>query len=97
MEESRNTQLFYSLVYTFQMQAWMSMGKLKNPVTDKVDRDLNAAQLTIDMIDMIKEKTKGNLNDQENKFIEQVLADLKLNFVQESSKKDEPEEKEKEE
>ncbi|MFA5405161.1 MAG: DUF1844 domain-containing protein [Ignavibacteria bacterium] len=95
MEDDKLTQLFYSLVYSFQMQTWMSLGKIKNPVTDKVEKDLNAAQMTIDIIDMIKEKTKNNLNEQESKFIEQVLADLKLNYVHESSRKDEPEEEKK--
>jgi hypothetical protein len=97
MENEKLTQLFYSLIYSFQMQTWMSLGKIKNPVTDKVERDLNAAQMTIDIIDMIKEKTKNNLDEQESKFIEQVLADLKLNYVHESSRPDEPKEEIKEE
>jgi hypothetical protein len=97
MEDDKLTQLFYSLIYSFQMQTWMSMGKIKNPVTDKVEKDLNAAQMTIDIIDMIKEKTKNNLSEQESKFIEQVLADLKLNYVHESSRPEEPSEEKKEE
>lgn len=97
MEDEKLTQLFYSLIYSFQMQTWMSLGKIKNPVTDKVEKDLQAAQMTIDIIDMIKEKTKNNLNDQESKFIEQVLADLKLNYVHESSRPDEAKEETKEE
>jgi hypothetical protein len=91
MDEEKLTQLFYSLVYSFQMQTWMSLGKIKNPVTDKIEKDLNAAQMTIDILDMIKEKTKDNLSEQEGKFIEQVLGDLKLNFVHESTEKNEPE------
>lgn len=97
MEEEKTTQLFYSLIYSFQMQTWMSLGKIKNPMTDKAEKDLDAAQMTIDIIDMIKEKTKNNLNEQESKFLEQVLADLKLNYVHESSRKDEPQEEKKEE
>jgi hypothetical protein len=97
MEDDKLTQLFYSLVYSFQMQTWMSMGKIKNPVTDKVEKDLNAAQMTIDILDMLKEKTINNLSEQESKFIEQVLADLKLNYVHESSRPDEPKEETKEE
>lgn len=86
MEEDKLSQLFYSLVYSFQMQTWMSLGKIKNPVTDKVEKDMQAAQMTIDIIDMIKEKTKNNLTEQESNFIEQVLADLKLNYVHESTR-----------
>ncbi|MCX6165975.1 MAG: DUF1844 domain-containing protein [Ignavibacteriae bacterium] len=97
MEDDKLSQLFYSLIYSFQMQTWMSLGKIKNPVTDKVERDLNAAQMTIDIIDMLKEKTINNLNEQESKFVEQVLADLKLNYVHESSRTDESNEETKEE
>ena len=97
MEDDKLTQLFYSLIYSFQMQTWMSLGKIKNPITDKVERDLNAAQMTIDIIDMIKEKTANNLNEQECKFIEQVLADLKLNYVHESSRPEDSNEEIKEE
>ena len=96
MDNDKLTHLFYSLIYSFQMQTWMSMGKIKNPVSDKVEKDLNAAQMTIDIIDMIKEKTKNNLTEQESKFIEQVLADLKLNYVHESSNTEEPKEELKE-
>jgi hypothetical protein len=97
MEDDKLTQLFYSLVYSFQMQTWMSLGKIKSPVTDKIEKDLQAAQMTIDIIDMIKEKTKNNLTEQESNFIEQVLADLKLNYVHESSRKEESNEEEKKE
>jgi len=97
MEDEKLNQLFYSLVYSFQMQTWMSLGKIKNPVSDKVEKDLQAAQMTIDIIDMIKEKTKNNLSEQESNFIEQVLADLKLNYVHESTRPESSIEEEKKE
>lgn len=97
MDNNKITHLFYSLIYSFQMQTMMSLGKIKNPVSDKVEKDMDAAQMTIDIIDMIKEKTKNNLSEQESKFIEQVLADLKLNYVHESSNTEENKEESKEE
>lgn len=97
MDNDKITHLFYSLIYSFQMQTMMSLGKIKNPVSDKVEKDMDAAQMTIDIIDMIKEKTKNNLSEQESKFIEQVLADLKLNYVHESSGTEEKKEESKEE
>lgn len=98
MDKNTSTQLFFSLVYSFQMQTMMHLGKLKNPVSDKVEKDLQAAQATIDLIEMLAEKTKGNLADEEKRFIESALSDLKLNYVEESSKpadavEDKPEEK----
>lgn len=91
MDDSKNTQLFVSLIYTFQMQTLVSLGKLKNPMTEKTEKDLTAAQTTIDMIEMLKEKTKDNLNDQESKYIDQALSELKLNFVAEQTKSGEKE------
>jgi len=86
MEKEKATQLFYTLVYTFQMQSMFQLGKLKNPMTDKIERDLESAKVSIDMLDMILEKTKGNLSDDEKRFLEHTLSDLKLNFVDESAK-----------
>lgn len=82
----KNKQLFLSLIYTFQMQAMMQLGKLTNPVTNKTEVELEGAQVTIDMLDMLKEKTKNNLEDDEKKFLEQAVADLKLNYVEERDK-----------
>lgn len=86
MEESKNSQLFISLIYTFQMQTLVALGKLKNPMTEKTETDLFSAQTTIDMLEMLKEKTKNNLNETETKYLEQALADLKLNYVEEQAR-----------
>lgn len=88
MEVDRNMQLFLSLVNSFQMQTMMQLGKMKNPFTDESERDLNAAQVSIDILDMLKAKTQNNLSDDEKKYLEQVLSDLKLNFVAEKNKGD---------
>jgi hypothetical protein len=87
MDKDKSSQLLLSLVYSFQMQTWMHLGKLKNPVSDKVERDLPAAQMSIDMIEMLKDKTLNSNTEEENKFIDQILADLKLNYVGEADKK----------
>ena len=86
MTDEKKKQLFFSLIYSFQMQTMMQLGKLTNPVTNKTEIELEGAQMTIDMLDMLKEKTKNNLTDDESRFLEQVIADLKLNFVEEKDK-----------
>lgn len=86
MEKERLNQLFYSLVYSLQMQAMINLGKLKNPMTDKIEKDLEAARISIDMIEMIREKSINNLSEEENRFITNSLSDLRLNFVEESNK-----------
>ncbi len=88
MDENRqkHAQLFLYLLSSFEMSALVQMGKIKNPATDKLERDLVQAQLSIDIIDMLKEKTKGNLNEDEEKFLENMSAQLKLNYVDEMEK-----------
>lgn len=70
------------------MQAMMQLGKLKNPISDKVERDLEAAQISIDILEALKTKTSGNLDEDEKQFLETILAELKLNFVAEKNKGD---------
>jgi len=65
-------------------------------MTDKIERDLAGASMSIDMLDMLKHISNGNLNEQEVKFIDQSLHDLRMNYVVESNKKDEPEDTSKE-
>ena len=92
----KNTHLFAGLVSSIASQAWMQLGKIKNPMTDKIERDLAGASMSIDMLDMLKHISNGNLNEQEVKFIDQSLHDLRMNYVVESNKKDEPEDTSKE-
>ena len=60
--------------------------KVKSTITGKIERNLVAAQQTIDLLDMFKEKTKGNLSTEEEKFLHELVRDLKLNYVDEVNK-----------
>jgi hypothetical protein len=64
----------------------MAMGKIKNPVTDKIERNLEHAKIYIDSLDMLMAKTKGNLSEYEEKFLTETLKELKLNYVDEVDK-----------
>tara|TARA_Y100000768_G_C23688662_1_gene545803 strand:- start:202 stop:570 length:369 start_codon:yes stop_codon:yes gene_type:complete len=86
-----NNQLFVTLVSSLSSQAWIQMGKIKNPVTDKIEKNLDAASMSIDMLAMIQAKTKNNLDDYESKLLDQSLNDLKMNFVFEKNKKEDVE------
>ena len=63
-----------------------ALGKLKNPSTDKIERNLDQAQNSIEMLEVIKNKTLGNLSAQQSKMLESILTDLRLNFVDEKNK-----------
>lgn len=86
METDKNTQLFFYLVSTFELSALQQMGKLKDPMFDKLERNLEQAQFTIDLLDMLKEKTKNNLTSEETRYVDNVIAQLKLNYVDEVEK-----------
>ena len=88
--KEKNTQLFMYLVGSFEMSTMMAMGKIKNPMTDKTERDLTQAQFSIDIMDMLKEKTKGQLSEYEAKFLDNTLGQLKLNYIDEAKKPEEP-------
>jgi len=81
-----NDQLFVQLLYIFHSSAMQSMGKVKNPFTDKIERDLPQAKQSIDMIEMLKEKTGGNLSPELLEILNRFLTELRLNFVDESNK-----------
>jgi len=82
----KNQVMFVQLVSMFQAAALQQMGKLKNPVTEKIEKNMEQAQVSIDLIDMLKDKTKGNLLPDEERFLSGVLQDLKLNYVDELAK-----------
>ena len=75
---------FISLIMMIEESAMYGLGKLANPMTKKVERNLVQARTAIDMLEMLSAKTKGNLNDHEKRFIENTLTQLRLNFVEES-------------
>jgi hypothetical protein len=82
----KNTQMFMYLVGSFEMSAMMAMGKIKNPITGEIDKDLTQAQFSIDILDMLQAKTKSRLSEYEQKFLENTLGQLKLNYLDESAK-----------
>ena len=63
-------------------EGFVSLGVMKNPVTGEARKDLRHAGLVIDTIDMLREKTKGNLSKEESDTLEESLHQLRVMFVQ---------------
>jgi hypothetical protein len=82
----KNQLLLTQLILMFQTAALQQMGKLKNPLTDKIEKDLSQAQISIDMLEMLHKKMKGNLTQEEDRLFSSVLQELKLNYVDEAMK-----------
>lgn len=79
----KNDQLFASLLYLFHTSGMQGLGKLMNPVTQKIEKNLDQAKESIEMLEMLKHKTSGNLSPEISRLIEQFLTDLRLNYVDE--------------
>ena len=91
----KEDQLFIHLVNTFVQSAWISLGKVKNPVSDTMERNLDQATYYIDLLDMLQTKMKGNLSEWEEQYIIHSLSELKLNFIDEQKKSSEEDKSEK--
>ncbi len=76
------------LILMLSEMAMMAMGKIVNPSTGEQEKNLEQAKVFIDIIEMLAEKMKGNLNHAEDVFLQTHLTNLRLNFVNESGAKD---------
>ena len=76
-------KLFMYLVGTFQSSAWISLGKIENPMTAKKDTNIEQAAFYINLLDMLQEKTKGHLTDYEEQMLINTVSELKLNLIDE--------------
>ena len=78
---------FTTLLLSLGSSAVMAMGLDKNPASGNFEKDLNVARFNIDMLRLLKEKTKGNLSVEEQQFFDSLLNDLQLKFVYVSQNK----------
>jgi hypothetical protein len=78
-----DTVRFLDMVGLFGSQAMVALGKVMNPMTGKIDKNLDAARLFIDTLEMLEHKTRGNLTPDENKVLQATVTDLRFMFVEE--------------
>tara|TARA_Y100000590_G_scaffold387350_1_gene460822 strand:+ start:8619 stop:8957 length:339 start_codon:yes stop_codon:yes gene_type:complete len=91
---TKEEQLFIYLVGTFQSSAWVALGRMKNPITNRKERKLKQASFYIDLLDMMQNKMKDNLSEYEEQVLINAVSELKLNFIEEQKKADEQEKNE---
>ncbi|MBI3398126.1 MAG: DUF1844 domain-containing protein [Deltaproteobacteria bacterium] len=72
---------FSTFILSLSTSAMLYLGEIPNLQTNKSEKNLELARHTIDMIDMLKQKTKGNLTEVEARFVENVLYDLRMTYV----------------
>ncbi len=90
-DPSRQAALFLQLVLGLQQSGMMALGKLMNPISRKIDRHLDAARDTIDTLAALEVRTKGNLEPDEARVLQQVLTELRMNYLDERKKPASPE------
>jgi hypothetical protein len=80
-EQVSIAQLISSLV----VPALMALGEIENPMNGERTVDLDAAKFNIDLLQVLQEKTQGNLTDEESKVLNGALYDLRMRYVQAST------------
>lgn len=76
-------QLFDNLISSLVHSVWIALGKIKNPMSDKIERNLFAASMNIDMLDMLYKRMDSNLSDKEDLYLSHILSELKMNYIEE--------------
>jgi len=82
-ERTKQDALFVNLVMLFKEAALQQMGKLINPITGKVEKNLDQARFSIDTLDMLKAKTAGNLSSDLERLLDTTLIELRMNYIAE--------------
>lgn len=90
MEEKDRLEIhFIQLVSSLYSSCMFQLGKIMNPITGKVERDLAGARATIELLRMLEAKTQGNLSAKEKGAITDALANMQMNYVDEVKKEQE--------
>lgn len=85
-EDQQKQLLFMMLIQQHQQIGMMGLGKIKNPATDKIERDLGSAKYAIDTLNTLAEYTEGNLPRELKSYLDQSLTTLRLNYADEVKK-----------
>jgi len=90
MEEKERMEIhFMQLISSLYSSCMFQLGKVINPMTGKIEKDLNGARATIELLRMLEAKTKGNLSDREIKTLADALSNMQMNYVDEVKKEQE--------
>ena len=72
---------FNSLIFSLSSSALLHLGEIADPQSGEKRKDIALAKHTIDTIAMLQEKTQGNLTEEEEKFLDSILTDLRWRYV----------------
>jgi len=75
---------FSSIVFPFYTQALVKLGLMEDPLKKTSEENLDFAKRLIDILDLLKERTEGRLDEEEGKFLESCLLQLKMNYMKQA-------------
>jgi len=73
---------FPTLIMSFASASMISMGLVPDPVTGEIQKNLLIAQQNIDVISLLREKTRGNVTQDEERLMEQILYELRMHYIE---------------
>lgn len=73
---------FSTFVISLSTQALMHLGEIASPISGKIETDIDVAKQMIDLVGMLREKTRGNMNANEDRLMEGILFDLRMKYVE---------------
>jgi len=73
---------FSLFISSLGMQALMHLGEIVNPLTNKKEQDLKQAKQTIDILEILEQKTKGNLDKDEEEMLKNLLYETRMKYVE---------------
>jgi len=79
---------FKFFITTLSLQTTIFLGQIPNPVSQKIEEDLTQAKFIIDTLGMLKEKTQGNLTQEESDLLDNLLYELRTVYLDKSKPKD---------
>jgi len=88
---SKHDHVLAGLVFSLQAAAMQQMGKIQNPMTGEIERELDQAKGTIDILDMLKVKCRTDTPEELLRMIDGAVMDLQLNYMDELKKSADPE------
>ncbi|WP_051904322.1 DUF1844 domain-containing protein [Hippea jasoniae] len=77
---------FADIVISLAQSAYVYLGVVEDPFSKQTIIDLKQARYAIDLIEVLKDKTKGNLNEEEQRLLDEILYDLRVKYLEKTSK-----------
>ncbi len=92
-KEKKNMLLFMMLVQQYEKIARMNLGEVPNPVHNQKEEDLKSARFSIDTLDMLRDYTKSNLNQETRDYIDSLYSELNASLLEKEKQRERAEEK----